>query len=57
MRVLGTGGMGRVGQAVVKDPLEHGYEVVSAHQQAAPRGRSPGAVRFAEKRSFGYASG
>jgi nucleoside-diphosphate-sugar epimerase len=33
MRVLVTGGSGRIGQAVVRDLVEHGYEVVSADQQ------------------------
>jgi nucleoside-diphosphate-sugar epimerase len=33
MRVLVTGGTGRVGQATVQDLLDHGYEVVSADQR------------------------
>jgi len=33
MRVLVTGGTGRVGQATVRDLLDHGYEVVSADQR------------------------
>ena len=33
MRILVTGGSGRIGQAVVRDLLAHGYEVVSADQR------------------------
>lgn len=33
MRVLVTGGTGRVGQATVRDLLDHGYDVVSADQR------------------------
>ena len=46
MRVLVTGGTGRVGQATVRDLLDHGYEVVSADQQR-PAAR-PTDYRFIE---------
>jgi nucleoside-diphosphate-sugar epimerase len=45
-RVLVTGGTGRVGQAVVHDLLDHGYEVVSADQRR-PATR-PAEFRFIE---------
>ncbi|MEA2512066.1 MAG: hypothetical protein QOJ59_1553 [Thermomicrobiales bacterium] len=46
MRVLVTGGSGRIGQATVRDLLEHGYEVVSADQRGP--GTRPTDYRFVE---------
>lgn len=38
MRVLVTGANGRLGQGVVRELLDHGYEVVGADRQLPPRG-------------------
>lgn len=46
MRVLVTGGSGRIGQAVVGDLIEHGHEVVSADQRRPPE--RPRDYRFVE---------
>lgn len=47
MKVLVTGGSGRLGTAVVRDLLEHGYEVVSADRRRGAE-PSPDGSRFVE---------
>jgi nucleoside-diphosphate-sugar epimerase len=48
MRVLVTGGSGRVGQATVKDLLEHGYEVVSADRRPSTASGLRGQFRYVQ---------
>lgn len=51
MRVLVTGGSGRIGQWVIAELLRHGYEVINADRAAPAAGRAPGdarEVRFIE---------
>ena len=47
MRVLVTGGSGRIGAAVVRECLEHGYEVVNVDRRR-PAGETRGEARFVE---------
>lgn len=46
MKVLVTGGSGRLGQFAIADLLEHGYEVVNADRRRGPEGGP--AARFVE---------
>jgi nucleoside-diphosphate-sugar epimerase len=47
VRVLVTGGSGRIGAATVAELRDHGYEVVSVDRRR-PTGPAPGGVRYVE---------
>lgn len=51
MHVAVTGGSGRIGQATIKELLDHGYQVTSIDQRPAPERRCPS--RIADLTDFG----
>ena len=59
-RVVVTGGAGKAGRAVVRDLLEHGYDVVSVDLLRDPKlteqaaaGRRPDGLRRGRRRAQG----
>ena len=58
MRIVVTGGSGKAGRAVVRDPLEHGHEVLNVDQVASAESSSPDSpapVLRADLTDFGQA--